>query len=189
MTKKKMDPVIISESDLSKYITLEEFAEMYDLTPKTVKKRADEIPGLDYTQHGYLALIGTRYPCKYKRYALDSSAKRRFVLLRAISANEYISHRELAMPEDAFNFMLHECEQLGWIAKLDVPNNAGANSYVCTVDGEEFLRKYAKNYSPNKWERLERNTAEIIRFTIETGTKAIANAAIEKIFSGNVGGE
>lgn len=184
MDKKKIKIIDVPTSELLKYITLDEFADICRKKPATIKRRADEIPGVVCTNDGYRVLIGTRYPHKMS-YTIDTSAKCRYILLRAISSNEYISYRELGMYEQDFISMLRQCEELGYIEKRDVPNQFGANGYLCTIDGEDFLRKYAEKYSPNKWERFEEKIPEIIAAIAEGLSKGAAQAIIDRIFNGN----
>lgn len=155
MAKKKISMINVPESDLLNYITLDEFANQYGKKPATIRKRADEIPGLVYTKDGYLVLRGTRYPCNIANYRIDSNAKRRYLLLKAIDANKYISCTELSMDEEEFEQLLLQSVKFGLIEKRNLPNQAGANGYICTPDGENFLLTHAPSYDKKKWEKFE----------------------------------
>lgn len=180
----KKEPVVIPEDELSNYISLDQFSELSRIRPTTIKKRADDIPGLIFTTDGYLALKGTRYPHKHRKYKLDSSAKRRYILLRAINANEYISHEELSMDEADFNLMLRQCKDIGLLEKRELPNQFGANGYVCTAAGEDFVLNHAKHYDDNKWIRFENMIPELVEAAVKGVTKAVLDQ-ISKIFTGD----
>lgn len=171
--KKKLIEPDIPDCIPENCISLETFAKQCDKSPSTVRKRAPEIPGSVMTSDGYVFLDGTRYPIR-RNFKPDSSGKRRYFLIKAISTGQYISENELLMSKADFQRMLTELEEVRLIAKNNKPNQFGANGYDCTISGDEHLLKYLKDYDPKKSEKLEAAIHGIINGTIQ--------AAIPEIF-------
>ena len=127
------------------YISVEEFLEKYNIKESTLKRRYHEIPGITKSNEGYLILSGTRYPCNANAYRkVDNSAKKRYVLLKAISEYKYISHKELKVEHQQFVDMLKDLLSAGLIQPNHLSNQYGANAYDCSMKGDELLNKNPK---------------------------------------------
>ncbi len=124
-----------------KYISFDEFVANSGYKRDTVIKRCkkNEIPGITQKGDEYLVLSGTRYPYNIRRNKLNNSAKRRYILLKAISEFKYISHLELKMEKRQFSNMINELLEYGFIRKNNLSNKYGTNPYDCTIEGESFL--------------------------------------------------
>ncbi len=130
------------------YIEFEDFVRNSGVKESTIKRRYKQIPGITKTQKGFRVISGTRYPYNIGNTKLDSSEARRYVLLKAISKYQYISHKELRIEPPQFKAMLRDLLSAGLIQANNLSNTYGANAYDCTRLGDEFINrtdKAAKN--------------------------------------------
>lgn len=125
------------------HISFDEFVNYSGCKKGTVIKRCkkNEIPGITEKDKEYLVLSGTRYPYNVRGNKFKNSAKRRYVLLKAISEFKYISHFELKMEKRQFNDMIKEFLEYGLIRENNLSNKFGANPYDCTIEGDELLKR------------------------------------------------
>lgn len=144
------------------YISMDNFANICGRKVSTIQKRYKDIPGIVKDGSRYMVLQGTRYPFSYKRYKLDSSSDRRYVLLKAISKYEYISYKELKLSPSQFEKMLLDFEQAGLVQKNDHDNRFGANGYDCTAKGDDLLAQIEKKGWREKAEFAAKIFAEIL---------------------------
>lgn len=135
-------------------LTIEEFAGLVNRSLRTVKRRWRQIPGITYENGCYSVLEGTRYPFDAHRYVIKDSADRRYVLLKAISEEGYISPMELGVYQKQFDGFLGDLLAGGLIRANGMANTFGANGYDCTPEGDEVL-SYEK-------QRAKREIAELI---------------------------
>ncbi len=97
------------ESRVEKYISFDDFKNKYpSISEKTIKKNITKIPGADVTDKGVRFLIGSRYPYNIGNTRLCDSAKRRYILLKAISQYKYIDHRMLKSECEDFKCLLKQ---------------------------------------------------------------------------------
>lgn len=130
------------------YIEFEDFVSNSGVKESTIKRRYKQIPGIIKTKKGFRVISGTRYPYNIGNTKLDSSEARRYVLLKAISKYQYISHKELRLEPPQFKAMLRDLLSAGLIQANNLSNTYGANAYDCTRLGDEFINrtdKAAKN--------------------------------------------
>lgn len=128
-------------NEITRYISMEEFANKVGIKESTIKKRYRDIPGITKEGNTFTIFSGTRYPCDKRRIKPKDSGARRYLLLRAISDYRYISHEHLMLEEKQFNDMLAEFLQAGLIKKNGLCNPFGANAYDCTAKGNAILKK------------------------------------------------
>ena len=128
-------------NEVTRYISMEEFANKVGIKESTIKKRYRDIPGITKEGNTFTILSGTRYPCDKRRIKPKDSGDRRYLLLRTISDYRYISHEHLMLEEKQFNDMLVEFLQAGLIKKNGLCNPLGANAYDCTAKGDALLKK------------------------------------------------
>lgn len=128
-------------NEVTRYISMEEFANKVGIKESTIKKRYRDIPGITKEGNTFTILSGTRYPCDKRRIKPKASGDRRYLLLRTISDYRYISHEHLMIEEKQFNDMLVEFLQAGLIKKNGLCNPFGANAYDCTAKGDAILKK------------------------------------------------
>lgn len=127
------------------YIDFEDFVNNAGVTESTIKRRYKKIPGVIKTAKGFRVISGTRYPYNIGNTKLDSSEAKRYVLLKAISKYQYISHKELRLEPQQFKAMLRDLLSAGLIQANDLSNTYGANAYDCTPLGDEFINRTDKN--------------------------------------------
>ena len=127
-------------NEVTRYISMEEFANKVGIKESTIKKRYRDIPGITKEGNTFTILSGTRYPCDKRRIKPKDSGDRRYLLLRTISDYRYISHEHLMLEEKQFNEMLAEFLQSGLIKKNGLCNPFGANAYDCTAKGDAILK-------------------------------------------------
>ena len=84
-------------------------------------------------------LKGSRYFFNVRNAKLNDSAKRRYILLKAISQYRYIDHKALKMEHSDFINMLGQMIGEGWIEENNGYNQYGANKYNITSYGETVL--------------------------------------------------
>jgi hypothetical protein len=154
-------------NDIANYKTLEEFSKICGKSVSTIKKRYREIPVIEKRGTEYWVLKGTRYPCAVRRYKIPDSETKRYVLLRAISRNEYVCAQSLNLYDGSFEQMLSGLVNSGLIRENNNGNNYGANAYDCTELGGTVLRKGKK--------RAIKEIAEIIGVLIGSAVGAASN--------------
>ena len=141
--------------DLTRFQTIEEFAKYNNVSVATVKKRYQEIPGIQLVNcDEYLVSPGTRYPFNMRGHTPKSNPDRVYILMKALYFERYISHSELSMREYSFLTMMHLLERDGYIKKNAYGNNFGSNAYDCTEKGQKF-------YEDCKDTRREKRNAQI----------------------------
>lgn len=147
------------------YISLERFADRYNVTVKTVKRRYKEIPGVEKLEEGFRVLEGSRYPFPISKYKINKAEEKRYALLKAISRYQHIDADMLKIPEPSFNLMIHGLLDAGLIAENYTGNTYGANAYDCTEKGDEILKK-KKSLAIKKIFETAGDAVEIVgRFT------------------------
>ena len=97
----------MSDNEKKEYISISDFKNLCEISEKTIIRNIHSIPGFIETNDGYKFLKGTRYPYNLRNTKLTDSAKKRYVLLKAISQYRYIDHRMLRIDENDFILMLH----------------------------------------------------------------------------------
>lgn len=122
-------------------VTIEEFERIAGVKEATIRKNHDKIPGLTYRDGAYEILSGTRYLCDFSKFKMDDSNQKRYVVLKAISQNKYVSSIDVRLYQEQFENMLKELLSAGLIQPNGVANHYGANAYDCTMLGEEVLKK------------------------------------------------
>ena len=127
------------------YIEFEDFVNNTGVKESTIKRRYKKIPGVIKTKKGFRVISGTRYPYNIGNTKLDTSEARRYVLLKAISKYQYISHKELRLEPPQFEAMLRDLLSAGLIQANHLSNTYGANAYDCTPLGDEFINRTDKN--------------------------------------------
>ena len=126
-------------SDETRYVDIETFLMIARKSESTIYHRRKEIPGLSYEDGTYTILEGTRYPCDLHRYKIEDSGDRRYVLLKTISANQYICAQDLGLYQKQFENLLEDLLAGGLIRCNGMSNHYGANAYDCTPRGDEVL--------------------------------------------------
>ena len=126
-------------SDGVRYVDIETFLPVAGKSETTIYRRRKEIPGLLYEDGTYIILEGTRYPCDLHRYKIEDSGDRRYVLLKTISANQYICAQDLGLYQKQFESLLEDLLLSGLIRYNGMSNTFGANAYDCTPRGDEVL--------------------------------------------------
>ena len=152
------------------YIDFEEFVNNAGVKESTIKRRYKKIPGVIKTQKGFRVISGTRYPYNIGNTKLDSSEARRYVLLKAISKYQYISHKELRLEQQQFVDMLRDLLSAGLIQRNNLSNTYGANAYDCTPQGDELI---------NQKDKAARKS---LINTIATATGTFTGAVLSQIF-------
>lgn len=127
------------------YIEFEDFVNNTGVKESTIKRRYKKIPGVIKSKKGFRVISGTRYPYNIGNTKLDTSEARRYVLLKAISKYQYISHKELRLEPPQFEAMLRDLLSAGLIQVNNLSNAYGANAYDCTPLGDEFINRTDKN--------------------------------------------
>ena len=126
-------------SDGIRYVDIETFLAVVRKSESTIYHRRKEIPGLSYENGSYTILEGTRYPCDLHRYKIKDSGDRRYVLLKTISANQYICAYDLGLYQKQFESLLEDLLAGGLIRRNGMSNHYGANAYDSTPRGDEVL--------------------------------------------------
>ena len=121
------------------YITLDEFSKKCGIKSQTIKKRYEEIPGIQKSGNTYLVLEGTRYPVDKRKVKPKTREEKVYYLLNAISEERYISSDILGLYDEQFNELLVELQKLKLISKNSLCNEHGANQYDITSDGIALL--------------------------------------------------
>lgn len=152
------------------YIEFEDFVRNSGVKESTIKRRYKQIPGITKTKKGFRVISGTRYPYNIGNTKLDSSEARRYVLLKAISKYQYISHKELRIEPPQFKVMLRDLLSAGLIQANNLSNTYGANAYDCTQLGDEFI---------NRTDKAAKN--ELIN-TIATAAGTFTGAVLSQVF-------
>lgn len=125
----------------NKYISFEDFVNNSGVQASTIKRKYKKIPGIIKTDTGFKVLSGTRYPCDLHRYGLKNTSEKRYVLLKTISENKYISHTDLRVEQGQFEEFLRDFLAAGLIQRNNLCNEYGANAYDCTRKGDQILKK------------------------------------------------
>ncbi len=123
------------------YIPFQDFVLNSGVKESTVKRRANDIPGLSKNGSGFTVISGTRYPFNIGNHNIKDSGGKRYTLLKAISLYGYISHRELRIEPAQFQAMLGDLIAAGLIRENGLCNTYGANAYDCTPKGDELIRR------------------------------------------------
>lgn len=137
---------IVSECDEAEYMTIEEFSEMVQKKPSTIKARWKDIPGVKKVNGSFVVMNGTRYPVK-NNFKARNSEERRYHLLRAIYENKYIDATTLGIYQNSFKLLLKDLIDGGYICENGSLNQYGANYYDCTQKGESYFKNYNKKKS------------------------------------------
>lgn len=131
-------------------ITIEEFVQIAGVKKETIYKNRNKIPGLTYRNGEYEILSGTRYPFSVRRFKIKSIDEKRYVLLKAINKTQYIDHIALELYEEEFNALLDELQRADLIMRTNTENEYGANAYITTINGSEFLQENIKRSKEKK---------------------------------------
>lgn len=121
-------------------MSIAEFLNIYGIKETTVKKRINDIPGLEYCNGEYRIIEGTRYPYNIGRSKLKDQEDKIYILLKATSENKYIDHNKLKLQKRQFTRLLTELEHKNLIEKNGINNPYGANAYDITYEGTNVLR-------------------------------------------------
>lgn len=152
----------IYEIEGKKYLSLEEFAGISNISEKQIIKRRKEIPVIIKQDGQFLVLRGARYPMPINRYKVKDEYKRRFILLKAISQTKYIDNKMLGIYQEEFEQMLRDLLQSDLIYENNVGNIYGANAYSCTQAGADLVET-------NNFARL----SKLVNLAAEAGGKFI----------------
>jgi hypothetical protein len=136
------------------YITLDEFSKLCGISCNTIKRKYKEIPGIEKVETEYRVQKGTRYPCSIRRYKIPDSSAKRYVLLKSISENKYISAVDLQLYDKSFSIMLDELKNCNLIYENNNGNTYGANAYDCSNLGDKILQKRKKQAIQDIAERV-----------------------------------
>ena len=140
-----------------KLMTAEDFAQKNGIPLARVKQNWEKIPGSVNRNGEIFFWPGSRYPFNIGFHKLETSADKRYVLLKAISKYRYISHKELRLEEKQFDAMLEDYLSTKLIEPNNLGNTYGANAYDITKDGSDFLDSIVDK-------KRERRNKEILRF-------------------------
>lgn len=143
-----MDSHAEPETGITKveYISLEEFATIAGKSIETIKRRSNDIPGVEPHGSEWRVLVGTRYPLKIRSYKNDGTdADKRRILLMAISSYRYIDAKMLGVYQHTFDGYINDFLQANFIRENEAPNRFGANPYDCTPEGSRIAKKKTKS--------------------------------------------
>lgn len=127
------------------YIEFDDFVSNTGFSKSTVERNYKKIPGIEKKNGKYTVLSGTRYWFSdLHRYKIDDSYQKRFVLLKAISKFQYISHKELRIEKPQFDKMLRDLLSAELIEPNNLSNCYGANAYDVTDKGAALTHKSDK---------------------------------------------
>lgn len=121
------------------FVTVEKFAERYDLTPKTIKKNIDKIPGALKNDGKYIIPDSARYPYNLGRSKLDTRTKRVYALLKATDEFRYIDCEMLKISKNSFDTLVNELVEKKIIKKNGSNDQHGLNSYDVTLETEQYF--------------------------------------------------
>lgn len=186
MSPTKIDEQEFLSLSVSKLMTADDLSRYSSISKTTVIRNRAKIPG--YQQNvsdDYLFDPGTRYPFWIGFHSLETTADRRYVLLKAISQYRYISYVELNLHQEQFFTMLEEYAQSGLIAQnvfgKHFGKSFGANGYDCTSAGDFFLEKLEGQKRAQRIETIE-SFIRIITPIILDGGKIIIDDIFKILF-------
>lgn len=125
-------------------IPIDQFAEISHVTVNTVKRNYRKIPGITKENGQFRILSGTRYPYPIGKCKIDSSAEKRYILLKAISEYRYVDCYALRIEQPQFINMLRDLIKAGLIEQNNLSNHYGANAYDCTELGAQIAERNKK---------------------------------------------
>ena len=123
------------------YISIENFANRYEIMPETVLKRHEEIPGLRKNGEVYEVIDSARYPVDKRWLKGKTSGEKRYELLKSISNYRYIDHNLLKVSKASFDLLIKQLRDVHLIEENGSGNIDGANAYDCTSEGDELLKQ------------------------------------------------
>ena len=130
---------------MEKYVSLEKFLNVSQVSENTIRKRYKDIPGIKYENGKFEILEGTRFPFNIRHNALKTDENRLLVLLKAIDQRKYIDASILRVYQSDF-------EELLWtllMGRLIKPPTARP---IVMVPMHIALRKRALNIEKRKEE-------------------------------------
>lgn len=131
---------------MEKYVSLEDFLNVNQVSKKTVQKRYKDIPGIKYKNGKFEILEGTRFPFNIRHNALKTDGDRLLVLLKAIDQTKYIDASILRVYQKDFEELLRTLLYEGLIRPYDSANHYGANAYKITEKGIEYRKKKKREW-------------------------------------------
>ncbi len=127
-----------------KYISVQAFANRYNLKTDTVKKNINRIAGIKLIDNEYLIPDSSRYPYNIGRNKLATRDEKCYVLLKATSQSRYVDETMLKMSTASFNTLITELVKKGLLQKNSSNNPHGANRYDTTLLADETLKNSKK---------------------------------------------
>ncbi len=132
---------------MEKYVSLEEFLNISQVSKKTVQRRYKDIPGIKYENGKFEILEGTRFPFNIRHNALKTDGDRLLVLLKAVDQRKYIDASILRVYQSDFEELLQTLICEGLIKPYDTANHYGANAYRITEKGIEYRKKKKREWA------------------------------------------
>lgn len=120
-------------------VSVEKFAERYDLTPETIKKNIDKIPGALKNNGKCTIPDSARYPYNLGRLKLDTRTKRVYAILKATDEFRYIDFEMLKISKNSFDTLVNELVEKGFLQKNGSNDQHGLNSYDVTLETEQYF--------------------------------------------------
>lgn len=126
---------------MEKYVSLEKFLNVSQVSENTIRKRYKDIPGIKYENGKFEILEGTRFPFNIRHNALKTDENRLLVLLKAIDQRKYIDASILRVYQSDFEELLWTLLMGHLIKPNGSANRYGANAYSITEKGIEYRKK------------------------------------------------
>lgn len=120
-----------------KYISLEDFHNISNISLNTIKKNIERIPGIEKEKESFKVLRGTRYPANMRRFKSNEFARKRYQLLKAICEDRYVDEVMLRCDKLQFEDFIKELLKEGYIKQNCLYNDYGANRYDSTPKGDD----------------------------------------------------
>lgn len=122
------------------YISIEEFAKRYKISPNTIIKKHKDIPGIMISNGQYWAVDSARYPYNPRNSSLKTRDEKMYVLLKATREYRYIDNKILGISKQSFDTMIKELLSTGLIQNNNSGDINGANSYDLTMEGSNIAQ-------------------------------------------------
>ena len=132
---------------MEKYVSLEEFLNISQVSKKTVQRRYKDIPGIKYKNGKFEILEGTRFPFNIRHNALKTDGDRLLVLLKAVDQRKYIDASILRVYQSDFEELLGTLLHEGLVKRYHSVNHYGANAYRITEKGIEYRKKKKREWA------------------------------------------
>ena len=133
-----------------KYISLEDFHNISNISLNTIKRNVERIPGIEKEKESFRVLRGTRYPANMRRFKSNEFARKRYQLLKAICEDRYVDEVMLRCDELQFEDFIKECGadlEITGIRKAEVGIRS-ANYKTCCSESKS---KGCDTYRPVFW--------------------------------------